>query len=119
MTHAAATATSFILIFIVGLISFLPGNEVNAPEPPKKGFWQVKDVLWRFRPVNTILLNSYRASLGLATILAVITNMALGSIAPAWLTLDYAIIALLVGRASGFWSADRRLQKEVQAQNKV
>jgi hypothetical protein len=117
MTHAASTATSFILVFIIGVILFLPGNEGADPAPPKKGFWRARDVLWRFRPLNTTLLNSYRGSLGLAGILAIITILTLHSISPEWLALDYAIIALLLGRASGFWSADRRLRKEIQAGN--
>lgn len=123
-----ATKVQWIIFGAVVLVLLLaPGyDDRPPPERPKRGFWQARDILWPIRkvlrslwPRNPELLKAYRLSLANACLLAGVTNAAVDlvpgfakTMSPVWILVECAVLGLLLGRAWGFWSADRRLKSE-------
>ena len=115
--------TALVVLAVVGVVTGLWPDHGDKPPPeaPKKGSWQASDMVWPIRRVyrdlttiNASFLRSSRRCLYLAFMLAVVVHLATqyapATESPNWFLLECGVIGLLVGRASGFWSADRRLR---------
>jgi hypothetical protein len=115
----------FIFEAVLFTTLFFPGYSDAPPlERPKKGFWKASDPFWPFRkayrdlwPVNAALMRAFRIHLAVALFLSGALDLSLKFVpavahafTPAWLLIECGVIGLLVGRSSGFWSADRRLR---------
>ena len=122
---------SMDICFAIFLILALwPGYEDLAPlERPKKGFWTFGSLWWPLKntwrglaPTNKALRSAMRVHLALALLLALACSIA-AKVLPAFdafmtwkgAALELAILALLLGRASGLWSADRRIRSSERA----
>jgi hypothetical protein len=119
------------LFYLVWLIVILaPGyRQLEPVEPPKKGYWTVGSVFWPIRkayrdlwPVSPALGSGTQLALFLAFCFAAVPRFlkdfvpALsGAIPQIWYLVEVAAVAFIVGRATGFWSADRRVLKDQQA----
>lgn len=112
------------LLWVVVVVTALwPGAEPpRAPDKPKKGYWTVSTVFWPLRrayhdlwPHHAVLEKAQRNSWLLAFMIAGLVNLAIDlfhwakAVPTAWLMAEVAAVAFLLGRASGFWSADRRI----------
>lgn len=119
----ASSITTYVFWVVVALLYFSPGGALD-PERPKKGFWRARDIFWpitKFRselPFNAQLSKGYSWSLLWAFIVSGLAALAIKfipniakSISPLWLMAECVVVSIFVGRAWGFWSADRRLQK--------
>jgi hypothetical protein len=118
---------------VVILAGFWPGAEPpRVLDKPKRGYWTVSTVFWPLRkayhdlwPCHAVLQNGLRDAWLLAfAIAAIVTTVTdwfhLAKLVPAgWLMAEIAAVAFLLGRASGFWSADRRIIKAQQADEAV
>ena len=114
------------VVIIAGL---WPGAEpTRAPDKPKKGYWTVGTVFWPMRrayhdlwPHHAILeqavRNTWLLAFGIAGIFnGVVNGFHLGKvISPWWIMTDVAVVAFLLGRVFGYWSADRKIIKAQQA----
>jgi len=108
------------------LLLIWPGyRDVEPLETPKKGYWTVATVFWPLRrayrnlwPADPALAKSMQISFRLALAVAVAADLAWRN----WLAaaefmnrsgweIVIAVVALLIGRGLGFWSADRRIAK--------
>jgi hypothetical protein len=116
-----------ILFFITIPTSFWPGIEdARRIEKPKKGYWTIDTVFWPAKkayhdlwPHHAVLERAARgphALAGLLTSVMFVVSIWV-PIPPGWIMGEVAIVALLLGRASGFWSADRRIIKAQQAED--
>jgi hypothetical protein len=127
----ASTITTFVFWVVMALLYFAPGG-VSPLERPKKGFWQARDILWPFRkfrsqlPSNAQLSKAYGGSLVWALFVSSISALAIKfiptaakTISPVWLMVECAVVSIFVGRAWGFWSADRKLQKTQAAEERL
>ena len=123
----ASSTTSWILLAVLLVLVLVPGySDRPALERPKKGFWRVEDIVYPIRralrglwPANPKLLASYRSALAEAWLVAGMSNLVarnfpgfVKTLPPIWLVLEGLVIGLFLGRAFGFWSADRKLQKQ-------
>lgn len=115
----------FYVLLLIGM--WAPGTrELEHVEPPKKGYWTVGAVFWPIRkayrdlwPSNADLKSGVQLSFFLAFWLTAIPSLLedlaprlMNRVPPGWYLVELAIAAFLIGRASGFWSADRRIAKE-------
>jgi hypothetical protein len=115
----------FVYTLVLMIVLFWPGYRAEPlVEPPKKGYWTVGTAFWPIRkayqqlfPVNKILSAAFRRALLWALILTYVLRMltkyvpAVAShLNPGWYLAEFGVAAFLVGRASGFWSADRRIR---------
>lgn len=122
---------SMDICFAIFLILALwPGYKDLAPhERPKKGFWTFGSLWWPLKntwrdlaPTNKALHSTMRINLALALLLALACSIA-AKFLPAFdafmtwkgAALEFVILALLLGRASGLWSADRRIRNAAKA----
>ena len=119
-----------ILFWGVLLTSWWPGL-TNAAylEKPKKGYWTIDTVFWPLRkayqdlwPEYAVLEKAARRSHAAAAYIAVsiwlLTHFVppfVHAFGPGWIMTETALITFLLGRTTGFWSADRRLRKVRQA----
>jgi hypothetical protein len=119
-----------LLFWIVILTSFWPGIEdARSVDRPKKGYWTVATVFWPIRkayhdlwPHHAVLERAARGPHALAALLTTVIFV-LGifnpafvkAIPPGWIMVEVAVVAFLLGRTSGFWSADRRIMAAQQA----
>jgi hypothetical protein len=114
----------FYLVWLI--VIFGPGyRELEPVEPPKKGYWTVGSVFWPIRrayrnlwPSNETLRSGLRLSLILGFCFAAVPRVlqdfmpsAAASIPQGWYLVELGAVAFFVGRATGFWSADRRIHK--------
>ena len=111
---------------IVIVAGFWPGAEPVRPlDTPKKGYWTVATVFWPMRrayhdlwPHSTALGKGQRGAWLIALEIAVLATLASDLLhlakvmSPGWMMLIVGAVAFFLGRASGFWSADRRLRKD-------
>lgn len=109
---------------------FWPGVEQpRALDRPKKGYWTVGTVFWPLRkayhdlwPYHAVLEKGLQHAWSLAVLIAVVVSLAVNflhvfkSLSTGWIMVEVAVVAFLLGRASGFWSADRRIIKAQQAE---
>jgi hypothetical protein len=114
----------FYLVWFIAI--FGPGNrELEPVEPPKKGYWTAGSVFWPIRrgyrnlwPSSEALRSGLRLSLLLGFCFAAAPRL-LQDFAPSvtaaipqgWYLVELGVVAFFVGRATGFWSADRRIAK--------
>jgi hypothetical protein len=114
-------------LVVIFILLFWPGyKETAPPERPKKGYWTVRDVFWPIRktffelgPQIPVLSLAMRTNLALAAMGAGLCMIASDFWAPfnAFLSQrglieETVLIAFLIGRGSGFWSADRKLRNK-------
>ncbi len=118
-----------LLWIVVVLAGLWPGAEPARPlDKPKKGYWTVSMVFWPIRkayndlwPYHAVLEKAVRNAWLLAFEIAVVVTLVLDlfhlakSIPAGWIMTEVAVVTFLLGRASGFWSADRRIIKAQQA----
>jgi hypothetical protein len=122
--------TSLVPFYIVMAVLCIgmvwPDNEDKpSPDAPKKGFWQAKDALWPIRnaysglrSANLALRHGSRNAISLAVVVAIVTDILARHFkvpetsSQVWFLLECGGVSFLVGRASGFWSADRRLRSD-------
>jgi hypothetical protein len=107
------------------LAGFWPGVEpAPALEKPKKGYWTIHTVFWPIKrayhdlwPHHAVLEKAASNCRLLAFAVAAAALIAqdwfhLSEVtSPYWVMAQIAAVAFLLGRASGFWSADRRISK--------
>jgi hypothetical protein len=114
-----------ILFFVVLITSFWPGIESPRHlDKPKKGYWTIATVFWPMRkayqdlwPHHAVLEKGARAAHTLAALLtSVIFVIGIWAPIPAgWVAVEVVVVTFLLGRTSGFWSADRRIIEAQQA----
>ena len=119
-----------LLFWLVIFTSFWPGIEdARYAEEPKKGYWTVDTVFWPVKrayhdlwPHHAVLERAARGPHRLAALvttavflLGLFAPAHVRTLAPGWIMAEVAVIAFLLGRTSGFWSADRRIIKAQQA----
>lgn len=114
-----------LLAFVVFFAAAWPGSEPPGKvEKPKRGYWTIGTVFWPLRrayhdlwPHHAVLEKGQRG----AWLVAFEVGLLIGSFADlfhltkylttGWIMIEVAVVAFFLGRASGFWSADRRLMK--------
>lgn len=109
----------WIIVMVAGL---WPGAEpTHALDRPKKGYWTVSTVFWPIRkayndlwPYHAVLEKALRSNWAIALWIALIVTtivdlVHLVRISPGWIMIEVAAVAFFLGRASGFWSADRKI----------
>jgi hypothetical protein len=115
----------YLFYAVMLILAVWPGyGETKPVDPPKKGYWTAASMFWPLRkayrtlvPANPSLSSAIRTTLGLAAILAFAFKLSIRLVpavahivTPHGYAIELAAVAFLVGRASGFWSADRRLK---------
>ncbi len=114
---------TFWLLFLLAL--FWPGYApASQPDRPKKGYWTVGSTFWPLRrayadlpPDDQVLLSGFRNTMRLALLIALAVDLlarnqaVVQSMPPHWQAIEIGVLAILVGRASGFWSAGRRIRR--------
>jgi hypothetical protein len=119
-----------LLFFVVLLTSFWPGIDSAPPlEKPKKGYWTINTVLWPakkayhdLRPHHAVLETAAQRCHALAGLLTTVIFVLdiwapalMKAMPPGWIMAEVAVVAFLLGRTFGFWSADRRIVKARRA----
>lgn len=116
-----------LLWFVVFASSLWPGAEPARPvDKPKKGYWTVATVFWPWRkayhdlwPHHAVLERGQRSAWLVAFLIAVPTPLIANRTrlsSPGWIMIEIGVVAFFLGRASGFWSADRRIIKAQQTE---
>jgi hypothetical protein len=118
----------YLLWGIVGALGFWPGSEPARPlEPPKRGYWTIATVFWPVRraygdlwPHHAALAKGQRSAWAIGFYIAALSSLLIDIFhvtalkSPEWVMVQVGGVAFFLGRASGFWSADRRIIKAGQ-----
>lgn len=119
------SSVPIVLWVAVFATAMWPGAEPARPlDKPKKGYWTVATVFWPLRrayhdlwPHQAVLAKGQRSAWLIGFYVAALTMLAIDVFhiaqlnSPASVMVEIGLVAFFLGRASGFWSADRRITK--------